>query len=58
MSGIVMGVAFCVAISMVTRWSAPIAIAIVGGFLFSAAVGIFFGCAASVSSVYSASISR
>ena len=43
-AGIVMGVAFSAAISCVAGWSAPIsAAAIVGGFLFSAAVGIFFG---------------
>jgi macrolide transport system ATP-binding/permease protein len=43
-AGIVMGVLFSVAISLVTGWSAPIsAVAIVGGFLFSAAVGVFFG---------------
>ena len=43
-AGIIMGVAFSVAISMVFGWSTPIsAAAIAGGFLFSAAVGIFFG---------------
>jgi macrolide transport system ATP-binding/permease protein len=43
-AGIVMGVVFSAAISMVAGWSTPIsAAAIVGGFLFSAAVGIFFG---------------
>ena len=42
--GILMGVAFSKAISMVTGWPAPISLgAIAGGFLFSAAVGIFFG---------------
>jgi macrolide transport system ATP-binding/permease protein len=42
--GIVMGAAFSIAISVVAGWPAPIApAAIVGGFLFSAAVGIFFG---------------
>jgi macrolide transport system ATP-binding/permease protein len=43
-AGIVMGVLFSLAISLVTGWPAPIsAAAIAGGFLFSAAVGIFFG---------------
>jgi macrolide transport system ATP-binding/permease protein len=43
-AGIVMGVAFSLAISLIFGWSAPIsAAAIAGGFLFSAAVGIFFG---------------
>jgi len=43
-AGIIMGVAFSVLISVVAGWSAPIsAAAIAGGFLFSAAVGIFFG---------------
>ena len=43
-AGIVMGVALSVIISLVAGWSTPIsAAAIVGGFLFSAAVGIFFG---------------
>jgi macrolide transport system ATP-binding/permease protein len=43
-AGIVMGVLFSITISLVTGWPAPIsATAIVGGFLFSAAVGIFFG---------------
>jgi macrolide transport system ATP-binding/permease protein len=42
--GIVIGAAFSVAISAVTGWPAPISLtAIAGGFLFSAAVGIFFG---------------
>ena len=42
--GILMGVAFSKAISIVTGWPAPISLgAIAGGFLFSAAVGIFFG---------------
>jgi macrolide transport system ATP-binding/permease protein len=43
-AGIVMGVAFSAFISAVAGWSTAIsAAAIVGGFLFSAAVGIFFG---------------
>jgi macrolide transport system ATP-binding/permease protein len=43
-AGIAMGVAFSVLISVVAGWSAPIsAAAIAGGFIFSAAVGIFFG---------------
>ncbi|MCK9908118.1 ABC transporter permease [Microbacteriaceae bacterium K1510] len=43
-AGIVMGVAFSLAISLLAGWSAPIsAMAVAGGFLFSAAVGIFFG---------------
>lgn len=42
--GIVIGAAFSVAISALTGWPAPISLAaIAGGFLFSAAVGIFFG---------------
>lgn len=42
--GIVIGSAFSIAISAVTGWPAPISLAaIAGGFLFSAAVGIFFG---------------
>jgi macrolide transport system ATP-binding/permease protein len=42
--GIVVGAAFSVAVSAVTGWPAPISLAaIAGGFLFSAAVGIFFG---------------
>src|SRR5450755_2599956 len=43
-AGIIMGVAFSAAISFFAGWPAPIsATAIAGGFLFSAAVGIFFG---------------
>ena len=43
-AGIVAGVAFSIGVSMVAGWPAPIsAIAIAGGFLFSAVVGIFFG---------------
>jgi macrolide transport system ATP-binding/permease protein len=43
-AGIVMGAAFSVGISLIAGWPAPISWeAITGGFLFSAAVGIFFG---------------
>jgi macrolide transport system ATP-binding/permease protein len=43
-AGIIMGVAFSGAISYFAGWPAPISgTAIAGGFLFSAAVGIFFG---------------
>ena len=43
-AGIIMGAAFSVAISLIAGWPAPISpTAIAGGFLFSAAVGIFFG---------------
>ena len=43
-AGIVTGAAFSLAISRIAGWSAPVsAAAIAGGFLFSAAVGIFFG---------------
>jgi macrolide transport system ATP-binding/permease protein len=43
-AGIVMGVALSAIIAAVAGWSTPIsAAAIAGGFLFSAAVGIFFG---------------
>ncbi len=43
-AGIIMGVTFSLAISAFTGWPAPISAAAVGGgFLFSAAVGIFFG---------------
>jgi macrolide transport system ATP-binding/permease protein len=42
--GIIVGAILSIAISMLTGWPAPISLtAIVGGFLFSAAVGIFFG---------------
>jgi macrolide transport system ATP-binding/permease protein len=42
--GIIMGLAFCLVIPLLTQWSTPISIgAILGGFLFAAAVGIFFG---------------
>jgi macrolide transport system ATP-binding/permease protein len=43
-AGIVMGVAFSAIISAVAGWSTAVSpAAIAGGFLFSAAVGIFFG---------------
>jgi macrolide transport system ATP-binding/permease protein len=43
-AGIIMGIVFSAVISAVAGWSTPIsALAIFGGFLFSAAVGIFFG---------------
>ncbi|WP_316164962.1 MULTISPECIES: ABC transporter permease [unclassified Bradyrhizobium] len=42
--GIAIGAALSVAISILTGWPAPISLAaIAGGFMFSAAVGIFFG---------------
>ena len=42
--GIIIGAALSLAVSVVTGWPAPISLtAIAGGFLFSAAVGIFFG---------------
>lgn len=44
LAGILVGAAFSLAISLIAGWPAPIAPgAIAGGFLFSAAVGIFFG---------------
>jgi macrolide transport system ATP-binding/permease protein len=43
-AGIIMGMAFSKAISLAAGWATPIPpAAIAGGFLFSAAVGIFFG---------------
>jgi len=43
-AGIVIGAASSISISMIAGWPAPISLpAIAGGFLFSAAVGIFFG---------------
>ncbi|MDP3074558.1 ABC transporter permease [Bradyrhizobium sp.] len=43
-AGIVIGAALSLAVSAITGWPAPISLAaIAGGFLFSAAVGIFFG---------------
>jgi len=44
LAGIVMGIACSFAVSRIAGWLAPISLAAVaGGFLFSAAVGIFFG---------------
>jgi macrolide transport system ATP-binding/permease protein len=43
-AGIIIGVFLSEMISVVAGWQAPISLAAVaGGFLFSAAVGIFFG---------------
>jgi ABC-type antimicrobial peptide transport system permease subunit len=43
-AGIIMGLVLSEAISLVAGWPTPISLtAIAGGFLFSAAVGIFFG---------------
>ena len=43
-AGIVMGIAFSAVISLLFRWAAPVSLmAVAGGFLFSAAVGVFFG---------------
>ncbi len=43
-AGIVLGVAFSWGVTIAAGWQAPVSpIAIIGGFLFSAAVGIFFG---------------
>jgi macrolide transport system ATP-binding/permease protein len=42
--GIIIGATLSIAVSALTGWPAPISLtAIAGGFLFSAAVGIFFG---------------
>jgi ABC-type antimicrobial peptide transport system permease subunit len=39
-----MGAGFSQALSLIAGWPAPISLAaIIGGFVFSAAVGIFFG---------------
>jgi macrolide transport system ATP-binding/permease protein len=44
LAGIVAGVAISAGISLVFGWQAPLSLtAIAGGFLFSAAVGVFFG---------------
>jgi macrolide transport system ATP-binding/permease protein len=44
LAGIVMGIACSVTISLISGWLAPISpAAVAGGFLFSAAVGVFFG---------------
>ena len=43
-AGILLGVAFSWSITLVSGWHAPVsAVAILGGFVFSAAVGTFFG---------------
>ncbi|MGB9188175.1 MAG: ABC transporter permease [Methylovirgula sp.] len=43
-AGIVTGVLFSAAISILLRWPAPFSLtAVAGGFLFSVAVGVFFG---------------
>ncbi len=43
-AGILVGIAFSASIPLMAGWQAPISLAaILGGFLFSAAVGIFFG---------------
>ena len=43
-AGIVLGIAFALAIPAIAGWPAPISLwAVAGGFLFSAAVGVFFG---------------
>jgi len=44
LAGIVMGIVTSLSIAMIAGWLAPIsAAAVAGGFLFSAAVGVFFG---------------
>ncbi len=44
LAGIVTGVAVSAAISLLFHWAAPVSLAAVaGGFLFAAAVGVFFG---------------
>jgi macrolide transport system ATP-binding/permease protein len=44
LAGILVGAASSIAISLIAGWPAPISLpAIAGGFLFSAAVGMFFG---------------
>ncbi len=44
LAGIVAGVALSAAISLAFNWAAPVSLtAVVGGFLFAAAVGVFFG---------------
>jgi macrolide transport system ATP-binding/permease protein len=44
LAGIVTGIAFSAVISWLFRWAAPVSLmAVAGGFLFSAAVGVFFG---------------
>jgi macrolide transport system ATP-binding/permease protein len=44
LAGIVTGVALSAAIPLLFNWAAPVSLkAVIGGFLFSAAVGVFFG---------------
>ncbi len=44
LAGIVVGVAFSAVLSLLFHWSAPVSLAaVVGGFLFALAVGVFFG---------------
>jgi len=44
LAGIVLGIVCSAAISLLFRWAAPVSLmAVAGGFLFSAAVGVFFG---------------
>jgi ABC-type antimicrobial peptide transport system permease subunit len=44
LAGIVAGVALASSVSHIFGWQAPLSLtAIAGGFLFSAAVGVFFG---------------
>jgi macrolide transport system ATP-binding/permease protein len=43
-AGILMGVGLSAALSLLFHWAAPLSLtAVVGGFLFAAAVGVFFG---------------
>jgi ABC-type antimicrobial peptide transport system permease subunit len=43
-AGILTGIVFSLSLQMLTGWPAPISVsAVLGGFAFSAAVGIFFG---------------
>ncbi len=44
LAGIVTGIAISAALSLLFHWSAPLSLtAVAGGFLFAAAVGVFFG---------------
>ena len=43
-AGVIMGIVFSAAVSMMFGWPAPVsAAAVIGGFLFAAVVGVFFG---------------
>jgi ABC-type antimicrobial peptide transport system permease subunit len=43
-AGILLGVGFSLAIPLITGWQAPVSpAAVIGGFAFSAVVGVFFG---------------